>query len=236
MAGQMSSTKPIAVLIDAENVQLTALPHVLDKCKEFGVVALRRAYGDFTLKNLANWPEIMSRLAIQPVQQFRIIDGKSLSDSALIIDAMDLLHSGRYGAFCIVSSDSDFTRLAMRIREDGIAVYGFGEKKTHKDFESACDRFIDPKKLIAETKPNGAKEAASVGKSSHPKRYWIVSLSWLRPQEERSKRSCLLFLGSGVRRVFLNSIQKTIITPHWENFWRPLPKDLSFRRRMENPM
>lgn len=165
----MSSTKPIAVLIDAENVQLTALPHVLDKCKEFGVVALRRAYGDFTLKNLANWPEIMSRLAIQPVQQFRIIDGKSLSDSALIIDAMDLLHSGRYGAFCIVSSDSDFTRLAMRIREDGIAVYGFGEKKTHKDFESACDRFIDPKKLIAETKPNGAKEAASVGRIEPPK-------------------------------------------------------------------
>ena len=142
MPRQNLSDKPIAVLIDAENVSLTVLPRVLKKCEEFGPVALRRAYGDFSLRNLKEWQEGTSRLAIQPVHQFRIVDGKSLSDSALIVDAMDLLHSRRFGAFCFVSSDSDFTRLALRIREDGLAVYGFGEEKTHKTFVSACNEFV----------------------------------------------------------------------------------------------
>ena len=168
MAKQILSTKPIAVLIDAENAQLSALPDVLKKCEEFGSIALRRAYGDFSRENLKDWQDSMSRLAIQPVQQFRIINGKSLSDSALIVDAMDLLHSGRYGAFCIVSSDSDFTRLAIRMREDGLSVYGFGEDKAHGAFVSACSRFFDTKKLGAGAGPRAAKKISTSSGNEPP--------------------------------------------------------------------
>lgn len=169
MAEKILSNKPIAVLIDAENAQLSALPDVLKKCEEFGSIALRRAYGDFSWENLKDWQESMSRLAIQPVQQFRIINGKSLSDSALIVDAMDLLHSGRYGAFCIVSSDSDFTRLAIRIREDGLSVYGFGGDKAHGAFVSACSQFFDTKKLSARAGPRAAKEVPPSARIEPPK-------------------------------------------------------------------
>ena len=142
MARQNLSDKPIAVLIDAENAQLTALPRVFEKCREFGRVALRRAYGDFTLPTLKDWPKAMEDFAIQPMQHFRIINGKSASDAALIVDAMDLLHSNRFDVFCIVSSDSDFTRLAIRIREEGLLVYGFGEYKAHDAFAGACNEYI----------------------------------------------------------------------------------------------
>ena len=190
MARQNLSDKPIAVLIDAENVSLRTLPDALEKCEEFGPVALRRAYGDFTHKNLSNWPEIVSLYAIQPVQQFRIIDGKSLSDSALIVDAMDLLHSGRYSAFCIVSGDSDFTRLALRIREDGLAVYGFGEGQTNKTFVSACNEFIQPRTLISAA--SGRDVSPAVERCEDDEASKIQRLSHMIGDIEREKGKVLL--------------------------------------------
>lgn len=132
----------LAVLIDAENAQASVLPGIIEEISKLGVATSRRIYGDFTTPNLKPWTAILRDYAIQPVQQFCNTSGKNASDSALIIDAMDMLHSKRFDGFCIVSSDSDFTRLANRLREDGLAVFGFGEKKTPKAFVSACNRFI----------------------------------------------------------------------------------------------
>jgi uncharacterized LabA/DUF88 family protein len=131
----------LAVLIDAENAQLSILGSLLAEIAKSGTPTVRRVYGDFTCTALASWREQMLRYSIHPIQQFRNTVRKNASDSALIIDAMDLLHTGRFEGFCIVSSDSDFTRLASRLREEGMLVYGYGEKHTPMSFISACDKF-----------------------------------------------------------------------------------------------
>jgi hypothetical protein len=131
----------LAVLIDADNTSPALIGDILAEVASLGTASVKRIYGDFTTQNLAGWRTALAEHAIQPVQQFRNTVGKNASDSALIIDAMDLLHTRELQGFCIVSSDSDFTRLATRIREDGLPVYGFGEQKTPKSFINACDRF-----------------------------------------------------------------------------------------------
>src|ERR1700751_3601196 len=132
----------LAVLIDADNASAAVIGDILSEVASLGTASVKRVYGDFTTSNLHSWRTVLLEHAIQPVQQFRNTIGKNASDSALIIDAMDLLHTRRLGGFCLVSSDSDFTRLATRIREDGIPVYGFGEEKTPNSFIKACDRFV----------------------------------------------------------------------------------------------
>lgn len=132
----------LAVLIDADNAQAACLPELLSEVARYGTATVKRAYGDWTTPNLKAWKETLHKHAVQPVQQFRYTQGKNATDSALIIDAMDLLYTGHLHGFCLVSSDSDFTRLATRLRESGVAVYGFGEKKTPEPFVAACDKFI----------------------------------------------------------------------------------------------
>ncbi|HET7561606.1 MAG TPA: NYN domain-containing protein [Rhodanobacteraceae bacterium] len=139
------STEPaakLAVLIDADNAQPSLLPALLAEIAKYGTAHVKRAYGDWTDTHLKGWKEQLLTQSVQPIQQFGYTRGKNSTDSALIIDAMDLLYSGRFDGFCIVSSDSDFTRLAGRIRESGLLVYGFGERKTPEPFVSACDKFI----------------------------------------------------------------------------------------------
>lgn len=132
----------LAVLIDADNAQAACLPDLLSEVARYGTATVKRAYGDWTTPNLKAWKETLHKHAVQPIQQFRYTQGKNATDSALIIDAMDLLYTGHLHGFCLVSSDSDFTRLATRLRESGSAVYGFGEKKTPEPFVAACDKFI----------------------------------------------------------------------------------------------
>lgn len=132
----------LAVLIDADNAQASIIHELLAEVSRYGTASVKRAYGDWTTTNLRGWKEILHKMAIQPMQQFSYTTGKNSTDSSLIIDAMDLLHSGNLNGFCIVSSDSDFTRLATRIREAGLIVYGFGERKTPPPFVAACDKFI----------------------------------------------------------------------------------------------
>ena len=132
----------LAVLIDADNAQAACLPELLSEVARYGTATVKRAYGDWTTPNLKAWKETLHKHAVQPVQQFRYTQGKNSTDSALIIDAMDLLYTGHLHGFCLVSSDSDFTRLATRLRESGAAVFGFGEKKTPEPFVAACDKFI----------------------------------------------------------------------------------------------
>jgi uncharacterized LabA/DUF88 family protein len=136
------NTEKLAILIDADNAQASVIGDLLREVARYGTATVKRAYGDWTTPYLNSWRETLNSLAIQPIQQFRSTTGKNATDSALIIEAMDLLHGGKVDGFCLVSSDSDFTRLATRIREAGLAVYGFGEKKTPRSFVAACDKFI----------------------------------------------------------------------------------------------
>lgn len=129
-------------MIDADNAQASIIKELLTEVSTYGIASVKRAYGDWTTPNLKGWKETLHLMAIQPIQQFSYTTGKNSTDSSLIIDAMDLLHSGKLDGFCLVSSDSDFTRLATRIREAGLAVYGFGERKTPPAFVAACDKFI----------------------------------------------------------------------------------------------
>jgi uncharacterized LabA/DUF88 family protein len=132
----------LAVLIDADNAQAAIAAELLAEIAKYGIASVKRAYGDWTTSRLNGWKEHLHKHAIQPMQQFSYTQGKNSTDSSLIIDAMDLLHTKRFDGFCLVSSDSDFTRLATRLRESGMTVYGFGEKKTPNPFVSACDKFI----------------------------------------------------------------------------------------------
>src|SRR6266511_6359596 len=142
----------IAMLIDGDNAQPTLLPQMLVEAGRHGQVTVRRIYGDWTTVNMNTWKEILNYHAFQPIQQFRYTIGKNATDSAMIIDAMDILHSNVVDGFCLVSSDSDYTRLATRIRETGIFVMGIGEKKTPKPFVNACDLFVYTENLVEETK------------------------------------------------------------------------------------
>ncbi|MDR1418841.1 MAG: NYN domain-containing protein [Treponema sp.] len=136
------SQAKLAVLIDADNTQPAIIEGLLDEVAKYGVASVKRIYGDWTSTNLRSWKERLLEYAIQPIQQFSYTSGKNSTDSAMIIDAMDLLYSERLDGFCVVSSDSDFTRLASRLRESGRTVYGFGEKKTPRAFVAVCDKFI----------------------------------------------------------------------------------------------
>ena len=139
---QENPQNKLAVLIDADNSQPKIINQLLAEISKYGIASVKRIYGDWTTPILSGWKDMLLEYAIQPIQQFRYTTGKNATDSALIIDAMDLLYTENLDGFCIVSSDSDFTRLASRIREAGLVVYGFGEKKTPKPFVGACDRFI----------------------------------------------------------------------------------------------
>lgn len=143
----------LAVLIDADNAQASLIRELLEEVSRYGTASVKRAYGDWTTTNLRAWKNILHEMAVQPIQQFSYTSGKNATDSALIIDAMDLLHTGQLNGFCLVSSDSDFTRLATRIREAGLVVYGFGEQKTPQPFVAACDRFIYTEILKPEPEP-----------------------------------------------------------------------------------
>ena len=132
----------LAVLIDADNVPHRLINGILEEIAKYGVPTFKRIYGDWTKPHIAGWKAVLLDHAITPVQQYSYTTGKNSSDSALIIDAMDILYTGRVDGFCVVSSDSDFTRLATRLREAGMKVFGMGEQKTPSPFRAACDKFI----------------------------------------------------------------------------------------------
>jgi len=149
-----TTERRIAMLIDGDNAQPSLLDKMLAEAGIHGTVTIRRIYGDWTTANMNSWKPTLNNHAIQPVQQFRYTVGKNATDSALIIDAMDILHRGLVDGFCIVSSDSDYTRLATRIREAGIFVMGIGQKKTPKAFVNACKVFIYTENLTRSEQPS----------------------------------------------------------------------------------
>ena len=150
----------LAVLIDADNAPRTALREIMAEVAVYGAPTIKRIYGDWTMPNMESWKPLLLEHAISPVQQYSYTTGKNSTDSAMIIDAMDILYTGHCDGFVLVSSDSDFTRLAVRLREAGMKVYGMGEKKTPQPFIVACDRFIYIENIRA-----AAEKAAAVGKA-----------------------------------------------------------------------
>jgi hypothetical protein len=156
----------LAVLIDADNIPYAKIKGMLEEVAKYGTPTFKRIYGDWTKPNLAGWKNVLLDNAITPIQQYSYTAGKNATDSAMIIDAMDILYTGRVDGFCLVSSDSDFTRLATRLREAGMKVFGMGEKKTPGAFRAACDKFIyieilgveeEEKEEISPTKPQKVK-------------------------------------------------------------------------------
>jgi uncharacterized LabA/DUF88 family protein len=153
------STLRLAVLIDADNSQAAVIEGLLAEIARFGEATVKRIYGDFTSPHSASWKKVLQQFAIKPVQQFAYTTGKNATDSTLIIDAMDLLYTRKFDGFCLVTSDSDFTGLAMRLREEGLTVLGFGEKKTPAAFRNACHRFLFTE-VLRPTPPARAEAAA----------------------------------------------------------------------------
>jgi uncharacterized LabA/DUF88 family protein len=151
----------------------------LAEVSRYGTATIKRAYGDWTTTNLKGWKEVLHKMAIQPIQQFSYTTGKNSTDASLIIDAMDVLHTGRVDGFCLVSSDSDFTRLATRVREAGLVVYGFGERKTPEPFVAACDKFIYTEILRA--KPEEPKVEAATAATDIKPAGEVAELPELRP-------------------------------------------------------
>lgn len=158
----------LALLIDADNAQPALVEGMLAEAARFGSTSVKRIYGDWTSPRLSQWKRHLLKHSIQPVQQFAYTSGKNATDSALIIDAMDLLYTRRFDGFCLVSSDSDFTRLAQRIREEGLTVYGFGERKTPEPFVAACDRFIYTELLRAEPEAHPPQPAETAAPAPDP--------------------------------------------------------------------
>jgi len=156
-------SRRLAILIDGDNAQPSLIDKMLSESSKYGTITIRRIYGDWTTANMNGWKDTLQTHAIQPIQQFRYTIGKNATDSAMIIDAMDLLHSGTVDAFCLVSSDSDYTRLATRIREKGFFVMGIGQKKTPRAFVYVCDVLVYTENLVPK-KPQ--KKSASQKKSS----------------------------------------------------------------------
>lgn len=145
LVAKIESEEPtlrLAVLIDADNAQAAVIEEILAEVARFGEASVKRIYGDFTSPNSSSWKKVLQKYAIKPVQQFAYTTGKNATDSMLIIDAMDLLYTRRLDGFCLITSDSDFTGLATRIREEGLLVLGFGEQKTPDAFRNACNKFI----------------------------------------------------------------------------------------------
>jgi len=157
----------LAVLIDADNTSPRIAAGLFAEVAKFGEASVRRIYGDFSGNRLKSWADILQKFAIDPYQQFAYTTGKNASDIALVIDAMDLLHSGRFDGFCLVSSDSDFTRLASRLREQGADVFGFGEQKTPESFRQACRRFIYTENLLPES-PAATQDDGAARKALQP--------------------------------------------------------------------
>ena len=144
----MSTTKKLAVLIDADNISADVIEYLLLEINKYGIASVKRIYGDWTDNKLNKWKDTLLPYAITPIQQFAYTNGKNATDMAMVIDAMDLLYSNTFDGFCLVSSDSDFTRLASRIRESGLEVIGFGQNKTPEAFVKACDKFVRTELLM----------------------------------------------------------------------------------------
>ena len=207
MAEQNTNDIRMAVLIDADNVSSDYIKSMMEEIARYGNPTVKRIYGDWTKPNLIGWKKVLLDYAISPVQQFGYTSGKNSTDSAMIIDAMDLLYTEKVDAFCLVSSDSDFTRLATRLREAGKTVYGMGEQKTPNAFIAACDRFIYIEILEEEEEEEEHAEAEKSGKADEKK-----------PEQKRQRREKKRSINR-INRDIVRFMTQTIRDVEDENGW-----------------
>jgi hypothetical protein len=191
----------LAVLIDADNAQATVIEGLLAEIARFGEATVKRIYGDFTAQASSSWKKVLQRYAIKPVQQFAYTTGKNATDSTLIIDAMDLLYTRKFDGFCLITSDSDFTGLAMRLREEGLTVLGFGEKKTPEAFRNACHKFVFTEVLRPGTLAEPAAQARE-STQSHPRE---------APAEEKEPKA------EFPKKFVLTALEQSIDDTGWAN-------------------
>ncbi len=193
----------IAILIDGDNAQASLIEQILVEAGKYGNATIRRVYGDWTTSNMNSWKETLNIHAFQPIQQFRYTVGKNATDSAMIIDAMDILHSGQADGFCLVSSDSDYTRLATRIRESGLLVVGIGEKKTPRAFVSACNVFIYTENISRRSRSNGGVSKRKTNNMSTQERELVdlvsQAIDMVGPDDDGWTR--LSEVGTALRRI-----------------------------------
>lgn len=211
-------TKKFAVLIDADNSSINAIASVLEEVAKYGIASVKRVYGDWSNDALKKWRDVLLPHAITPVQQFAYTKGKDATDMILIIDAMDLLYAGALDGFCIVSSDSDFTPLASRIRENGLSVYGFGKKSTPEAFKKACDKFIYIENLLADIEIKQQEEDEPI--NIQPKK----TLTSDKPLENKSvpQNKENSDIPESMDRATLNLIYKAVKDNADENGWANL--------------
>jgi len=196
------SERRVAILIDGDNAQASLIEQILVEAGKYGNATIRRVYGDWTTPNMGSWKDTLNIHAFQPIQQFRYTVGKNATDSAMIIDAMDLLHSDQVDGFCLVSSDSDYTRLATRLRESGLLVVGIGEKKTPRAFVSACNVFIYTENLSRRKRSGGNGRRKSTNMTSQERELVeLVSqaMDMVSPDDDGWTR--LSEVGTALRRI-----------------------------------
>ena len=192
----------VAILIDGDNAQASLIEQILVESGKYGNATIRRVYGDWTTPNMSSWKDILNIHAFQPIQQFRYTVGKNATDSAMIIDAMDILHSDQVEGFCLVSSDSDYTRLATRIRESGLLVVGIGEKETPRAFVSACNVFIYTENLNRRGRGSGSKPRKASSLSSQERELLELvnqAVDMVGPDDDGWTR--LSEVGTALRRI-----------------------------------
>jgi uncharacterized LabA/DUF88 family protein len=200
----------LAVLIDADNVSYTNIKGMLEEIAKYGTPTFKRIYGDWTKPNLAGWKNVLLENAITPIQQYSYTTGKNASDSALIIDAMDILYTGGCDGFCIVSSDSDFTRLATRLREAGKKVFGIGEKKTPSAFIASCNKFIYIEILKKDVKTVNEPSTPSITNKSKKKNKTLP----VKPETE-NKPSSVLSIDKNLVQLISDSINDIAEEDGW---------------------
>lgn len=198
-------TDTLALLIDGDNASPKIISGLLAEIANYGTASVKRIYGDWTKPNLNGWKECLLEHSIQPVQQFAYTTGKNATDGAMIIDAMDLLFTGRFSGFCIVSSDSDFARLAARIREQGITVYGFGERKTPRPFITACDKFV-----YVDVLAGAAAEAQSKPQDQAPARPKAVATDAKVPLDRKDAFSPGVAASGKLDKAALDILRKAV--------------------------
>ena len=214
---QDEEQRRLAVLIDADNAMPSVIEGLLAEVAKYGVASVKRIYGDFTSNQQSQWKRALLTHSIQPVQQFAYTSGKNATDSSLIIDAMDLMYTRRFDGFCLVSSDSDFTRLAQRLREEGLTVYGFGERKTPVAFVQACDKFVytevlRPEEAAVQAPVKKTRKAAK-GTRSTAKQTQAALASQADPDAPKSK---------GPEPLPLNLLRQAIEEAEDEEGWAHL--------------
>lgn len=220
--------KKLAVLIDADNSSVNSIESVLEEVAKYGIASVKRVYGDWSSETLKSWREVLLPHAITPVQQFAYTKGKDATDMILIIDAMDLLYGGALDGFCIVSSDSDFTPLASRIRESGLIVYGFGRNKTPEAFRKACDKFIYVENLVLdekeEIKPEIEKEIPKTEstKKEDVKQHVLSKLEQEKDIVKNEIAESLENKSQHIDRATLNLIYKAVKDNSDDNGWANL--------------